>query len=195
MSPNLRRGVVSLGLVALFLLSLAPIQNSDAGSTDTQPTRSHATPLGQASTLTIGSWPDGANERVELSVPDGHSIKSLELGLEATTLTNSLASSMDSAGDFDANSVYDGMDVNKSSLQILPQDWRYDFESGTFGPEWTLWAVTPTGRFVQDNRLQGTQLAKAGTISNNQESSMTLDVSQLPASSGTFGTVYLRKWL
>ena len=185
MSPNLRRGVVSLGLVALFLLSLAPIQNSDAGSTDTQPTRSHATPLGQASTLTIGSWPDGANERVELSVPDGHSIKSLELGLEATTLTNSLASSMDSAGDFDANSVYDGMDVNKSSLQILPQDWRYDFESGAWEPEWTLggntnWAIRA------DNRLQGAQLAKAGTIGNNQESSMTLDVSQLPAATGTF---------
>ena len=45
------------------------------------------------------------------------------------------------------NAVYDGMDVNKSSLQILPQDWRYDFESNTWAPEWTYQALQ-TGRFA-----------------------------------------------
>ena len=77
------------------------------------------------------------------------------------------------------------MDVNASSLMILPQDWSYDFESGTFEPEWSV-SGAPNWAIVADTRLGGQQLAKASTISNNQESRMTLDVSQLPASSGTF---------
>ena len=95
------------------------------------------TPLGQAEKLTIGSWPDGASQRVEVSVPDGHSIKSIDLDISASTLTNSMSSTLTDVGDFDGNAVYDGMDVNKSSLQILPQDWTYDFESSTWAPEWT----------------------------------------------------------
>ena len=126
-----------------------------------------------------------ANQRVELSVPDGHSIKSVDLNITAGTLGNSIATNLSQLGDFDGNAVYDGMDVNKSSLQILPQDWRYDFESGTWAPEWTR-SGTSNWAIIADTRLQGAQLAKAGTISHNQESRMTLDVSQLPASTGTF---------
>ncbi|RJU91428.1 MAG: hypothetical protein DWC01_03780, partial [Candidatus Poseidoniales archaeon] len=144
-----------------------------------------STPIGQTTTLTIGSWPDGANERVSVAVGDGYAIKSMDLEIQPNTLQNSLASTMTNAGDFDDNSVFDGMDVNKSSLQILPQDWQYDFESGSFEPEWSL-GGTSNWAIRADTRLGGAQLAKAGTITHNQESSMTLDVSQLPAASGTF---------
>ena len=107
-----------------------------------------STPLGQLETLTIGSWPDGANQRVEVSVPDGHAIKSLDLDIEASTLNNPMGSVLTDVGDFDRNAVYDGMDVNKSSLQILPQDWSYDFEAGVSDRNGVSQAP-PTGRFVQ----------------------------------------------
>ena len=178
-------GALAVGLVLIFLLSLVPATHHEGSPTLDAPSVVESTPLGQLQTLTIGSWPDGANQRVEVSVPDGHAIKSLDVDLEAGTLNNPMGSVLTDAGDFDQNAVYDGMDVNKSSLQILPQDWSYDFESGSFGPEWTRsgssnWAI------VSDTRLGGAKLAKAGTISHNQESRLTLDVSQLPASTGTF---------
>ena len=185
MSPTGRDGMLATGLVLLFLLSLVPAVHPIHGEPLQEAPAEGLAPLGQLQTLTIGSWPDGANQRVEVSVPDGYAIKSLDLDLVAGTLQQPMGSVLTDVGDFDRNSVYDGMDVNKSSLQILPQDWSYDFESGSFGPEWSQsgtsnWAVRA------DTRLGGAQLAKAGTISHNQESGMTLDVSQLPASTGTF---------
>ena len=180
-----RPAIVAFGLVALFLLSLAPLTHHQGKALGLETEQHESTPLGQSQKLTIGSWPDGANQRVELSVPDGHSIKSVDLNITAGTLSNSIATNLSQVGDFDGNAVYDGMDVNKSSLQILPQDWRYDFESGAWAPEWTR-SGTSNWAIVADTRLQGAQLAKAGTISHNQESRMTLDVSQLPASTGTF---------
>ena len=185
MREGARPASVALGLVLLFVLSLVPMTHDVPEVLPKHDLLQESTPLGMAEKLTIGSWPDGASQRVEVSVPDGHSIKSIDLDISASTLTNSMASVLTDVGDFDGNAVYDGMDVNKSSLQILPQDWTYDFESGAFPPEWTL-SGTSNWAIRADTRLGGAQLAKAGSISHNQESSMTLDVSQLPASSGTF---------
>lgn len=186
MSQRGRASTLALGLVLLFVLSLVPPTHHEAAPLAEKSTEMDTTPLGQAQKLTIGSWPDGANQRVEFKVPDGHSIKSLDVDISAATLSSSMASELSDVGDFDVNALYDGMDVNKSSLQILPQDWSYDFESGTLGPpDWTL-AGTSNWAIRADTRLGGAQLAKAGTISHNQESRMTLDVSQIPAATGTF---------
>ena len=183
-----RSGFIAAGLVVLFLLSLVPVLHPEPVQSllsDDSSANLEASTLGQATSLTVGSWPDGANQRVTISVPDGHAIESLGLEIEASDLSESVATSWNEVGDFDQGSVYDGMDVNASSLMILPQDWSYDFESGTFEPEWSV-SGAPNWAIVADTRLGGQQLAKASTISNNQESRMTLDVSQLPASSGTF---------
>ena len=186
MSQRGRASMLALGLVLLFVVSLVPPTHHEAAPLTEKSTEMDTTPLGQAQKLTIGSWPDGANQRVEFNVPDGHSIKSLDFDISAGTLSSSMASELSDVGDFDGTALYDGMDVNKSSLQILPQDWSYDFESGTLAPpEWSL-AGTSNWAIRADTRLGGAQLAKAGTISHNQESRMTLDVSQIPAASGTF---------
>ena len=189
MSPQGKGRGLAIGLCLLFLISMIPsdigLVKSPQNLVEDEDVIAPTTPIGQATTLTVGSWPDGANERINVAVGDGYAIKSMELELQPNTLQNSLASAMTDVGDFDDNAVYDGMDVNKSSLQILPQDWSYDFESGVFAPEWSL-SGTSNWAIRADTRLQGAQLAKAGTITHNQESSMTLDVSQLPAASGTF---------
>ena len=97
-------------------------------SGDEPSTPFEASTLGQATAITVGSWPDGANQRVSISVPDGHAIETLELGIEASDLSDSVASSWTEEGVFDQGSVYDGMDVNGSELALLPQGWTYDFE-------------------------------------------------------------------
>ena len=185
MSRSSNARVVATGLVLLFVFSLLPVDQPTGPVYETEVSEDVANVQGQTQKLTIGSWPDGANQRVALSVPDGHSIKALDLDVAPSTLSNSMASVLSDVGDFAGNNVYDGMDVNQSSLQILPQDWSYDFESGAFAPEWTL-SGTSNWAIQADTRLQGARLAKAGTIGNSQESSMTLDVSQVPAGSGSF---------
>ena len=184
MSPMTNKALVAVGLVFLFLLSLVPVGHPTLAE-QTNQVEYKATPLGQATKITIGSWPDGANQRVEVAVPDGHSIKSMDLALEPSTLSNSLASTLTNTGDFDVNAVYDGMDVNNSELSILPQDWHYTFESGVFEPEWST-SGSSSWSIISSTLLQGSRLAKAGTISHNQETRLVLDVSQLPASTGTF---------
>lgn len=189
MSPHGRGRGLAVGLCLLFLISMIPsdvgLVKSASTMVEQEATIAPSTPIGQATTLTIGSWPDGANERVGVSVGDGYAIKSMDLELQPNVLPNSLASTLADVGDFDDNSVYDGMDVNKSALQILPQDWQYDFESGSFEPEWSL-GGTSNWRIQSGVVIQGLNTAQGGTITHNQESSMTLDVSQLPASSGSF---------
>ena len=184
MREGARPASVALGLVLLFVLSLVPMTHDAPQALPKGDLFKETTPLGQAEKLTIGSWPDGASQRVEVSVPDGHSIKSIDLDISASTLTNSMASMLTDVGDFDGNAVYDGMDVNKSSLQILLRIGPMILNQ-SLPTEWTL-SGTSNWAIRADTRLGGAQLAKAGSISHNQESSMTLDVSQLPASSGTF---------
>ena len=91
MSTHRRAGTLAFGLVLLFLLSLVPLTHPPQPAALAAPAVESSTPLGQLQTLPIGSWPDGANQRVEVSVPDGHAIKSLDLDVEASTLNNPTA--------------------------------------------------------------------------------------------------------
>ena len=121
---------VAFALVFVFLISSfgGLISNQDSSDLDLQTTKSASTPIGQSSLLTVGSFPDGSNQKVSISVPDGEAIQSLDLNIEAATLTTSTAFSWDDSSDYSTGTVYGGMDVNGTSLTILPQGWSYDFE-------------------------------------------------------------------
>ncbi|MEC8608921.1 MAG: hypothetical protein VXY42_00280 [Candidatus Thermoplasmatota archaeon] len=101
---------------------------------------SNSTPLGQAMTVSIGSYPDGVNDATTITVPSGEAVSGIELSLDESVLPVSAAKVFDSSADYDDPlAVYDGMDVNNSVLQILPQGWTYDFEGPNTGPNnWTL---------------------------------------------------------
>ena len=101
-----RGATLASGLVVLFLLSLVPSTHYAPLESATESVRNEVTPIGQNQQLTIGSWPDGANQRVELSIPDGHSIKSLNIDLGASTLTSSMGSVLTDAGDFSGGAQY-----------------------------------------------------------------------------------------
>ena len=141
----------AITLVFIFLVSTFSglISNQENETLQHQSVNSASTPIGQSSLLTIGSFPDGSNQKVSISVPDGEAIQSLDLNIEAATLTTSTAFSWDDTADYATGTVYDGMDVNGSSLSILPQGMEWDFEGSqqgwTFGPGWLHGSDTTPG--------------------------------------------------
>ena len=128
----------AISLVFIFLVSsfAGLISNQENEQLVDQSVQSASTPIGQSSLLTVGSFPDGSNKKVILSVPDGEAIQSLDLNVEAATLTTSTAFSWDQSADYATGTVYDGMDVNGTSLSILPQGIEWDFEGSQQG--WTF---------------------------------------------------------
>ena len=178
----------AVGIVILFILSSQMIIITEKSSeiaylTDT--VVESTTPIGQSTTVSIGSFPDGAVEKVSVSVPDGEVVQTLSIGVESSSLPTSTAFSFTDTSDFSASQYYSGVDVNSSSMSLLPQEWKWDFETGSFSPEWTL-AGTSNWAIQNSNVLAGSQTAKAGTITHGQRTSMTLDVSNLPAGTGSF---------
>ena len=129
-----KRTVVSVLLFVLLFSLLSPMVNSTDKLSELSV--SNATPLGQATTVSIGSYPDGVNDAPSISVPSGEAVSGIELALDESVLPVSAAKMFDSPAQYDHPlAVYDGMDVNNSVLQLLPQGWSYDFE----GPNvWTL---------------------------------------------------------
>ena len=141
--------------------------------------------LGQEEKIAIGSYPDGAVEKVMITVPDGQVVQSMNIDLKSADLATSTAYSFSESVDFASSTSYDGVNVNTSSLSLLPQEWSWDFETGSFGPEWTL-SGTSNWNIQTGNVLSGSRSPQAGTITHNQQSSITLDVSSIPAGDGTF---------
>ena len=48
-----------------------------------------ATPLGQSTTVSIGSYPDGAVEKVSVAVPDGQVVQTMSVDMEPSALSTS----------------------------------------------------------------------------------------------------------
>ncbi|MDA9254689.1 hypothetical protein N9P14_01265, partial [Candidatus Poseidoniaceae archaeon] len=149
-------------VVTLFLLSTL-LQGytvlPEDSLLDSDASMDASTPMGQSHLLSIGSFPDGANTNTRLSVPDSAAIQSLDLTLESAPLASSTGYSLTEALDFSRNTVYDGVDVNGSSLTILPQGWDWDFESSTHG--WTL--GSPSWLWGFDTGLGQTSGVSSGT--------------------------------
>ena len=160
----INRGIFSaVGIVILFILSsqMSIITERTSQISELSDSKiDSSTPIGQDTTVSIGSFPDGAVEKVSVSVPDGEVVQTLSMGIESSSIPTSTAFSFTDTSDFSASQYYSGVDVNSSSLSLLPQEWKWDFESGTFGPDWTSggnsnWAIQ------NSNVLVGSQTAKA----------------------------------
>jgi len=126
-------------VVTLFLLSTLLQGYAITPETvlpDNEASLNTPTQMGQSHLLSIGSFPDGANTNTRLGVLDGEAIQSLELNIEPARLPSSTGYSLTESLDFSTDTVYDGVDVNGSSLTILPQGWEWDFENTNHA--WTL---------------------------------------------------------
>ena len=145
-----RAGFTPVGVVLLFLISTLMQGYAPTSSDDFDAVASvhNAVTLGQGEGITIGSFPDGASTKIELEIPDGEAIQGLDLEIESARLQSSMANSWTDASDFSTGAVYDAMDVNGTSLSILPQGWEWDFESANHGwtlgsPAWLVGLSTP----------------------------------------------------
>ena len=185
MGGRVGRQGLAIFMLVLFAISTQSYYFSDSNSRleDNNSRTIHT--LGQQEKIAIGSYPDGAVEKVMINVPDGQVVQSMNIDLESADLATSTAYSFTESVDFASSNSYYGVNINTSSLSLLPQEWSWDFESGSFGPEWTL-GGTSNWNIQTGNVLSGSQTPQAGRITHNQESSITLDVSSIPAGDGTF---------
>ena len=185
MGGRIGRQAITVFMLVLFSISTQSYYFSNDSNVFDDKESITSKVLGQEEKIAIGSYPDGAVEKVIISVPDGQVVQSMNLDLEGADLATSTSFSFTESVDFSSSNYYDGVNVNTSSLSLLPQEWSWDFESGSFGPEWRL-GGTSNWNVQSSTVISGSQTAKAGTISSNQETSLTLDVSTIPAGSGTF---------
>ncbi len=185
MGGRIGRQAIAVFMLVLFSISTQSYYFSNDSNVFDDKESITSKVLGQEEKIAIGSYPDGAVEKVIISVPDGQVVQSMNLDLEGADLATSTSFSFTESVDFSSSNYYDGVNVNTSSLSLLPQEWSWDFESGSFGPEWRL-GGTSNWNVQSSTVISGSQTAKAGTISSNQETSLTLDVSTIPAGSGTF---------
>ena len=117
-----RNGIVVSLLLSVFLFSLLSPMVGPAEDLQFDVT-SNATPLGQTTTVSIGSYPDGVNDATSISVPSGEAISGIELSLDEGVLPVSAAKLFDSPADYDHSlAVYDGMDVNNSVCLLYTSD-------------------------------------------------------------------------
>ena len=141
MGRGQQNALVASLLLAIFLFSLASPMAEPATELEHYAS-DNATPLGQTTTVSIGSYPDGVNDATSISVPSGEALSGIELSLDEDVLPVSSAKLFDSSADFDhSTAVFDGMDVNNSVLQLLPQGWGFDFEgtnTWTLGSAWFI---------------------------------------------------------
>lgn len=147
------RNVMVVGLMlSVFLISLGSplVDNTSQDLVFEDVSVSNATPTGQSNIVSIGSYPDGVNDAISINVPSGEAITSIDLSLDENVLPVTAAKVWDSPADYDHSAaVYDGMDVNNSVLQLLPQGWSFDFEgtnTWTLGSAWYIGKDTSSSR-------------------------------------------------
>ena len=150
-----------IAVVTLFMLSTLlqgyALPTEESFVSEENPS-SAPTQMGQSNLLSIGSFPDGANTNTRLGILDGEAIQSLDVELDSANLPSSTGYSITDSLDFSRNTLYDGVDVNGTSLTILPQGWEWDFENSNHG--WTL--GTPAWLWGHDSILGPTNGVSSG---------------------------------
>ncbi|MGB1954744.1 MAG: hypothetical protein ACPHUK_04005, partial [Candidatus Poseidoniaceae archaeon] len=147
------RNVMVVGLMlSVFLFSLGSplVENTTQDLVFENSLVSNTTPTGQSNIVSIGSYPDGVNDAISIDVPSGEAVASIDLSLDENVLPVTAAKVWDSSADYaHSAAVYDGMDVNNSVLQLLPQGWSFDFEgtnTWTLGSAWYIGKDTSSSR-------------------------------------------------
>ncbi len=144
------------------------------------------TQLNVETTISITGSPNGSSDSLQLEVPEDEAVTGVDLSLEPHIHPVSDGISWSSASDWNMSGVInDGVDFNISSgMTLLPQGYDWDFESNSFGNGWTHsgnsnWIVQ------SGTRLSGQYSAQSGYISHNQQTSISVTISNM-VGSGSF---------
>ena len=142
MGGSFARKALAITLLALFAISTQSYYFDNQYHHEINEHNSEfSTPLGQATTISIGSYPNGAVEKVSVSVPDGEVIQSMDLELESAPLLTSTAFSITDSVDFSIGTSYELVNVNNSFLSIfntVDQTWDFDNLNGSLPPEFSI---------------------------------------------------------
>ena len=154
------------------------------------------TQVGQETTIAIGSWPDGANQRVQFDVQNGSSIQHLDFSLEPSTIPDSTATVWNSSQRWKYDAVYDGINVNSSELTLLPKGVIWDFESPNHG--WTLGTAWSVGYDTTIGSVNGVHSGSNAlyTYDGNYPNGMSQNYATSPTfdCSGCSGSWSLKYW-
>lgn len=188
----------AFALLALYFCSmLSGIAGNDNSSTlESKFAEQKATMIGQATTIAIGSWPDGANERIEFDVANGSSIRNLDLTFSPAAIPGSTAITWTNSNHWKYNSVYDGMNVNSTELTLLPKGITWDFETPNHG--WTLGSAWSVGYDTTLGQVNGVHSGSNAlyTYNGNYPNYMSQNFATSPSfdCSGCSGSWSLKYW-
>jgi len=107
--------------------------------------------------VNIPVWPNGTSDSYRISVPDGHAVDALTLGMVGHILPRAEELSWEYPADFnDSRADFSNVGFNQTGLTVLPIGYDFDFENNT-GSQWTLggggWAIG------QDSSLSGNRVS------------------------------------
>ncbi len=185
-------------LVMLYFLSVLAgvIGQGNTSFLKDSTNQQEATNIGQSTTIAIGSWPDGANERIDFDVSNGSSIRNLDLTFNPSTIPSSTANIWTNSNHWKSNSVYDGMNVNSTELTLLPKGIMWDFESTAHG--WTLGSAWSVGYDTTIGQVNGVHSGSNAlyTYNGNYPNYMGQNYATSPTfdCSGCSGTWSLKYW-
>ena len=108
------RQVLAIFMLVLFAISTQSYYFSSSDSSLHPYESVTSNTLGQEEKIAIGSYPDGAVEKVKISVPDGQVVQSMNIDLESADLATSTAYSFSESIDFDTKGA---------SIKIEKPDW------------------------------------------------------------------------
>ena len=173
-------------LILIYAISVASYA-SPVFTSELKPD-SNFTATGTQTKISVSSFPNATSTALILEVPESEAVTGLDLTISPSVLHSNEIISWSGTTDWNATGTsLDSIDVNQSTLQMLPKQWDWDFESGQFSSDWTLTSSNGNNWNIQTGTvLGGSRTPKAGTVSHNQQSAMNLDVSALPASTGSF---------
>jgi len=144
------------------------------------------TQLNAETIVSITGSPNGSSDTLQVEVPEDEAVTGLDLSLEPHIYPVSDGISWSSASDWNMTGVInDGVDFNISSgMTLLPQGFDWDFESGSFGSGWSH-TGNSNWQVQSGTRISGQYTAQSGYISHNQQTAMSVTISNM-VGSGSF---------
>ena len=176
----MREGILAGTLVLLMLLQVqVPVDSLEP------PSQIKNISIGESEYIVVGT-PGGYNTQLDFEVPSGEVLTGLEMEFNPRPLLRSSGFTWSEEADFSTNGVIlDSIDYNLTEgFSILPNGGSWDFESGSIPSDMSTgghaqWSIT------NSSPLGGTYMAQSGRILHNQESTLTLSISNI-AGSGSF---------
>ena len=132
MGGRIGRQAIAVFMLVLFSISTQSYYFSNDSNVFDDKESTSSKVLGQEEKIAIGSYPDGAVEKVMISVPDGQVVQSMNLDIEGADLATSTSFSLTESVDF-SSSNSGSLSLLFSSFRSIPNDDKSDSSFSSSG--------------------------------------------------------------